>query len=920
MDAVTQLARCRGMPKRVCLLLRNRVKLARARLGEHLHRVRSKDRRLDGRLLMLWLALIPSTLGLVFPARAQQPLTARSVVAALDNLKQTYEVKDFRIGGVYDLANPESWENGAQGGATLESLGARPARTAYIAVGTPKRNDKGEIINAIVVSAYYSGDATAMYTNWYVGQAGNAFSGGALVGPGLLFDTNRFYVIFLGALGPWGASKPSDGLGRKFPIYSYYDMVQLNYRLLHDHLKVGQVVLATGASMGATQCYYWGLMHPGFVRAIMPIGGATATDGDGPVAAWTFQLAKAALESDPVWVETNGDYYKLPKEQHPIKGVEFHWSMLSLTGYQLNYRQSLGWEAVSKEVFTWVDDTRMGKDAGANLKKLASIFDAVDLWYRDTVGEIHNINKLLPGMKARTLVVHVDNDQWLISDKARAAAQAIPGGQYVGFRSPVAHYAVFKAPNELKDNPIFDTFMRDIGVIEDKSIVCQAQNYRTPRVDMNPSPDKSFWRDEMVSPFPVKYAKVKDRRGVEWELGYMDEYCGKQSNPPTLVIVHGKGAFGAHYGYLIKFAVERGFRVIAPDMPQWGTSGPGNLDKPMTRTLDDVRDAFHGLVVGKLGVKKAYYFGHSLGGQTVLGYAMRYPEAVEGLILEAPAGLEEYPKSLKMAVKQNQVVEEASKFITQYLKKGDEEHPIFEEPPDFSFVLGEKQYPICDRSIAYDLKAWHAAYDPLGLVDGELKRTPQAVNDFFYFKKRDAAGNEVPSAAGYFFNDTEYARLHTNQRIAMITGNKREFEQWAFMFTYDLYSICSENMREDPDTIYKRLPTIKAPIFLAFGAREPFIPGTGLNGLTDMAKNIIVPFKRRLTEAGNPPQIKVYPGVGHFIHTDVPYEFAKDTVDFMKTRHVDDMSPDVIDALVNGAAPAAAAPAAQSGKPSGLAK
>ncbi len=57
-----------------------------------------------------------------------------------------------------------------------------------------------------------------MYNNWYAGQAGNAFSGGALVGPGLFFDTNRFYVIFLDALGLWGSSKPSDGLGRKFPV------------------------------------------------------------------------------------------------------------------------------------------------------------------------------------------------------------------------------------------------------------------------------------------------------------------------------------------------------------------------------------------------------------------------------------------------------------------------------------------------------------------------------------------------------------------------------------------------------------------------------------------------------------------------------------------------------------------------------
>lgn len=826
------------------------------------------------------LASAVMTLVLACAAHAQQPLTPRSVVPALDSLKKTYEVKDFRIGGSYDLASPKAWEHGAEGGTTLESLGAGPARTAYIAVGTPRKNDKGEIVNAIVINSYYSGDATAMYSNWYAGQAGNAFSGGALVGPGLLFDTDRFYVIFVDALGLWGASKPSDGLGRKFPIYSYYDMVQLNYRLLRDHLKVGRVVLSTGASMGGTQAYYWGLMYPGFVKAAMPIGGASATDGEGPVAAWTFQLAKAALESDPVWIETQGDYYRLPKDKHPNKGVEFHWSVLSLTGYELGHRQSTGWDAVAKEVFTWEPDPRMGPNAGANLQRLASQFDAVDLWYRDTVGEIHNINGLLPQMQARTLVVHIDNDQWLISDKAKAAAQAIPGGQYVGFSSPIAHYAVFKAANELKNNPIFDAYMRDIGVVADKSIVCEAKNYRSPRINMDPDPAKSFWKEEMVSPFPVKYAKVKDRRGVEWEIGYMDEYCGKAANPPTLIVVHGKGAFGAHYGYLIKYAVERGFRVIAPDMPQWGTSGPGNLDKPMTRTLDDVRDAFHALIVGRLGVRKAFYHGHSLGGQAVIGYAMRYPDAVQGLILEGPAGLEEYPKSLEM---------------------------------------DGKSYPICDKSIAYDLDAWNAAYEPMGLVKGELNRTPEGVRDFFYFKKRDAAGNEVPSPAGYFFNDTEYARLHTDQRIAMITGNKREFEQWAFMFTYDLYSICSENMKDDPDTIYKRLPSIKAPVFVAFGAREPFIPGTALNGLTDLANNIVIPFKQRMTAAGNPPQIKVYPGVGHFIHTDVPYEFARDTVDFMKTRSVDASSPAVIDALINGAAPAAAASAA-AGKPSGLAK
>jgi pimeloyl-ACP methyl ester carboxylesterase len=172
------------------------------------------------------------------------------------------------------------------------------------------------------------------------------------------------------------------------------------------------------------------------------------------------------------------------------------------------------------------------------------------------------------------------------------------------------------------------------------------------------------------------------------------------------------------------------------------------------------------------------------------------------------------------------------------------------------------------------------------------------VRDFFYFKQRDPkTGAVTPSFNGYFKNDTEYARLHTDQRVAMISGNKRELDQWAFMFIYDLYSICSELAIDDPNSLFKQLPKIKVPIFLAFGAQEPFIPGTALNGLKDLADDIINPFMKRMTAAGNRPALKVYPGVGHFIHTDVPYEFAHDTVQFMQTGRVDAMSPDVVDAV-----------------------
>ena len=89
--------------------------------------------------------------------------------------------------------------------------------------------------------------------------------------------------------------------------------------------------------------------------------------------------------------------------------------------------------------------------------------------------------------------------------------------------------------------------------------------------------------------------------------------------------------------------------MIVLDLPHYGMSGPGNLDKSPARTMQDMREVIYDLVVNQLGVKKAYYLGHSLGGQFVMGYALTWSDAVQGLALEAPSGLEEYPRDITIA-------------------------------------------------------------------------------------------------------------------------------------------------------------------------------------------------------------------------------------------------------------------------------
>ncbi len=375
---------------------------------------------------------------------ASQPVTARCGVEGLSHLKSFYWIPDFRIGGTYDLDDPSSWDSGGTNGVTLESLGEGPLRTACITVGTPHRDADGCIDNAVLFSPFYSGDAGLMYFYWHRGQGGNDFCGGPVVGPGELIDTDRTYVIFLDALGLWGAGKPSDGLGLKFPPYSILDCVQANYRLLRDHLKVSRVRLATGASMGAIQSYLWALMHPGFVEAIMPMGGVTETDAS---LRWLFRLMSAAIESDPAWRDTAGDYYHQPKDKHPHRGVMFGWSILFHSAMSFDHRIQMGWDEVQKETFAW---ELQGKE-GALLVPYGRNYDAIDLLYRNRAGESLNVTGQLHRIRARTLILHVANDHWVRLSMARMAHERIPGSRLCSFEHPLGHYALFRAPNVFRD-------------------------------------------------------------------------------------------------------------------------------------------------------------------------------------------------------------------------------------------------------------------------------------------------------------------------------------------------------------------------------------------------------------------------------------------------------------------------------------
>ena len=103
----------------------------------------------------------------------------------------------------------------------------------------------------------------------------------------------------------------------------------------------------------------------------------------------------------------------------------------------------------------------------------------------------------------------------------------------------------------------------------------------------------------------------------------------------------------------------------------------------------------------------------------------------------------------------------------------------------------------------------------------------------------------------------------------------------------DVYNLGVEIRKEDPSSLFKQYDRIRTPILLIFGAEEPFYPKK-MSGLKDLNQDMLKPFHRRLTSVGCPVAIKLYPGCGHFPHSDMPEQFAADAVKFVLTGQVAD--------------------------------
>ena len=145
----------------------------------------------------------------------------------------------------------------------------------------------------------------------------------AMFGKGQPLDVTKYFIVLPDGIGHGKSSKPSDGLHAKFPRYGYVDMVEAQFRLLTDGLKINHARLVMGTSMGGMHTWLWGEIHPDFSDALLPLA-SLPTQISGRNRAWRRVIIDA-IRSDPVW--NNGEYKTQPPSLRTA--IEMLWLMSS---------------------------------------------------------------------------------------------------------------------------------------------------------------------------------------------------------------------------------------------------------------------------------------------------------------------------------------------------------------------------------------------------------------------------------------------------------------------------------------------------------------------------------------------------------------------------------------------------------------
>ena len=265
----------------------------------------------------------------------------------------------------------------------------------------------------------------------------------SMVGPGLPFDSDKYFVVCPNVIGGCqGSTGPSsiapDGAryGSRFPSLTIRDMVAAEVAF-SDLLGIKKYQLAVGPSLGGMRSLEWAVQLPERVGAICTIGSSAVATGD-QIGTCSIQIR--AIKTDPHFC--GGDYYD--KGQGPIEGMGIARRIAHLT-YRTESEMDVrfGRELQGDETGRYAVESYLDHQAN----KLAHRFDANTYISLTEAMNSHDIGRgrggvvaALSGITIPIVAVAIDSDRLFpVRLQAEIAELAPLAAPLVTISSPFGH-------------------------------------------------------------------------------------------------------------------------------------------------------------------------------------------------------------------------------------------------------------------------------------------------------------------------------------------------------------------------------------------------------------------------------------------------------------------------------------------------
>jgi len=256
--------------------------------------------------------------------------------------------------------------------------------------------------NAILINHAMTGwsDVTAWWPN--------------MVGPGLPFDTDKYFIVCpnviggcQGSTGPSSIAPDGKRYGSRFPTLTVRDMARAEV-LFSDAIGIEKYRLAVGPSLGGMRSLEWAIENPDRVSAICTIGSSAVATGD-QIGGFSVQIR--AIKTDPNF--NGGDYYD--QEVGPIEGMGIARRIAHLT-YRTESEMDVrfGRQMQGDETGRYAVESYLDHQAD----KLAKRFDANTYILLTSAMASHDVGrerggvvKALESIQIPVVVVSIDTDR-----------------------------------------------------------------------------------------------------------------------------------------------------------------------------------------------------------------------------------------------------------------------------------------------------------------------------------------------------------------------------------------------------------------------------------------------------------------------------------------------------------------------------